>query len=80
VIIYLASVGIAIILIGRARRVPAARHAGLALAIVAGVKALLQASTLAFGLRLSSYLVVGAFLLGVAYLYRATSDTGTEVV
>ncbi len=80
VIIYLASVGIAIILIGRARRVPAARHAGLALAIVAGVKALLQASTLAFGLRLSSYLVVGAFLLGVAYVYRAASDTGTEVV
>ena len=80
VIIYLASVGIAIILIGRARRVPAARHSGLALAIVAGVKALLQASTLAFGLRLSSYLIVGAFLLGVAYLYRAASDTGTEVV
>jgi hypothetical protein len=74
VILYLAACGVAAIVLGRARALPAARHIGLALAILAGLRALWQAGGLAFGLRLTTYLVVGAFLLGVAYLYRATSE------
>jgi len=76
VILYLAATGITAILVGRARRLPAARHGGLALAIFAGIKALVQASTMEFGFRLASFLVVGAFLLGVAYVYRATAEQG----
>lgn len=78
VILYFAATGVGAILLGRTRALPPARHAGLALAILAGLKALAQASALGFGLRLSSYLVVGAFLLGVAYLYRATAEGGRE--
>ena len=78
VILYLAAFGVAAILLGRARTLPLARHAGLALAIIGGVRALVQASELGFGLRIATYLVVGAFLLGVAYLYRATSDPAGE--
>ena len=74
IIFYLAAFGIAAILLGRVRALAAARHAGLALAILAGLRALVQASELGFGLRIATYLVVGAFLLGVAYLYRATSE------
>ena len=74
IIMYLAASGVTAIVLGRMRALPPARHAGLGLAILAGVRALFQASDLGFGLRLATYLVVGAFLLGVAYLYRATSD------
>jgi uncharacterized membrane protein len=49
--------------------------AGLALAIYAALKAVAQASGLsAIGLRVGSYLLVGCFLLGVAYWYRAAGD------
>ena len=78
IILYLAAFGVGAIVLGRARMLPAARHAGLALAIVGGVRALVQASELGFGLRIATYLVVGAFLLGVAYLYRATADHAGE--
>lgn len=70
---YFAAAGIAAIVAGRLRRIPAARQAGLALALYAAFKALVQASTLAsVGLRVASYLIVGAFLLGVGYVYRDT--------
>ena len=78
IILYLAACGVTAILLGRARALPPARHAGLALAIIAGLRALAQAGDLGFGLRLATYLLVGAFLLGVAYLYRATSDPVVE--
>jgi hypothetical protein len=69
---YFAAAGIAAILVGRVRRVPAARQAGLALALYAAFKALAQASRLeAVGLRVGSYLLVGGFLLGVGWWYRA---------
>jgi hypothetical protein len=72
---YFAAVGIAAIFAGRARRVPAARQAGLALAIYAALKALAQVSDLdAVGLRVGSYLLVGGFLLAVGYWYRS-ADT-----
>ncbi|AHG92370.1 hypothetical protein J421_4835 (plasmid) [Gemmatirosa kalamazoonensis] len=54
------------------RRIPAARQAGLALALYAALKAIVQASTLdPVGLRVGSYLLVGGFLLGVGWWYRA---------
>jgi hypothetical protein len=69
---YFAAAGILAILAGRLRRVPAARQAGLALALYAAFKAMVQASTLQpVGLRVGSYLLVGGFLLGVGWWYRA---------
>ena len=78
IIMYLAASGVTAIVLGRTNALPLARHAGLGLAIIAGLRALMQASDLGFGLRLATYLVVGAFLLGVAYLYRATSEPAGE--
>jgi hypothetical protein len=74
-IAYFAAAGIASIFVGRAQRVAGARQAGLALAIYAAVKALSQASEFdAVGLKVASYLVVGAFLFVVAYWYRAAGS------
>ncbi|HUF25366.1 MAG TPA: DUF2339 domain-containing protein [Gemmatimonadaceae bacterium] len=78
VIAYVAAAGVLAIVLGRARAIPEARHLGLALAIIAGLRGLWQANALDVGLRLASYLVVGAFLLGVAYLYRATAERPDE--
>jgi hypothetical protein len=48
---------------------------GLALAIFAALKAVAQAYELRqVGLRVGSFLLVGAFLLAVAYWYRATGE------
>lgn len=72
---YFAATGIGAIALGRARHAPAARQVGLALALYAALKALLQASAFtAVGLRVASYLVVGGFLLGVGYWYRAAGS------
>jgi hypothetical protein len=71
-IAYFAATGVASIFVGRARQLAGARQAGLALAIFAAVKALAQASALeSVGLKVGSVLVVGGFLLAVAYWYRA---------
>ena len=60
---------------GRRRGVAALRQVGLALAIYAALKAVAQASTVALiGLRVGSYLLVGCFLLAVAYWYRAAGE------
>jgi hypothetical protein len=72
---YYAATGVAAILVGRQRTLAGARRVGLALAVFAALKALAQASGLtSVGLRVGSYLLVGLFLLGVAYLYRATGE------
>lgn len=77
-IAYFATTGISAIAFGRARQAPAARQMGLVLALYAAAKALLQASQLdAVGLRVVSYLVVGGFLLGVGYWYRAAGASKT---
>jgi hypothetical protein len=74
---YYAATGVAAILVGRRRTLAGARRVGLALAVFAALKALAQASGLSsVALRVGSYLLVGLFLLGVAYLYRATGDEG----
>jgi len=68
---YYALVGVVTIGVGRARGSAGARRVGLALAVLAGLKAIVQVSGIdAIGLRVGSYLLVGAFLLGVAWWYR----------
>jgi hypothetical protein len=73
-ILYYAVVGIALIAIGRRHAVGELRLAGMGLALYAAAKAVTQASGLTtIGLRVGSYLLVGGFLLAVAYWYRAAS-------
>jgi hypothetical protein len=69
-VLYYAIVGVAAIFVGRARGIRVLRHVGLGLAIFAALKAIAQASSLAIGLRVGSYLLAGLFLLAVAYWYR----------
>lgn len=76
-IAYYATVGIAAIFVGRRRRIPVLRHVGLALAIFAALKAIGEASSLAIGIRVGSYLLAGLYLLAVAYWYR-DSGPGTR--
>jgi len=71
-ILYYAAVGVGAIFVGRARAIRILRQVGLGLAIFAALKAIAQASSLAIGLRVGSYLLAGLFLLAVAYWYRET--------
>ena len=54
------------------RRIPLLRQIGLGLSVMAALTAITQASSLIIGWRVLSYLLAGAFLLGVAYSYRVT--------
>ncbi len=79
-ILYYAAVGVAAIHVGRWRAIPGARRAGLALAMYAALKAVVQASSLSLvGLRVGSYLLVGCFLLAVAYWYRAATEPDASI-
>jgi uncharacterized membrane protein len=74
-ILFYAFTGVLAILIGRWRQLPLARRAGLALAIYAAIKSVVQASGVeSIGLRVGSYLLAGLFLLAVAYWYRAAGE------
>ncbi len=65
------AVAVALVWVGRQRDTRLMRHAGLLLAVVAAVRALTAVHAVAsVSLRIASYLVVSAFLLGIAYLYR----------
>jgi len=78
-ILYYAGVGVASIFVGRAREIRVLRHVGLGLAIFAALKAIAEASSLAIGLRVGSYLLAGVFLLAVAYWYRERDrESGIE--
>ena len=78
---YFATVGVVTLAVGRARRAAAARQAGLALALYAALKAIVEVSQLdAIALRVGSYLLVGGFLLGVGYWYRRQDDEVVGVV
>lgn len=71
--------GVGAIFLGRVWRRPVVRRIGLALAIYAAIKALIQATEFgAIGLRVGSFLVVGGFLLAVAYWYRASGPNAAE--
>lgn len=70
-IAYYAACGLASIIAGRSQGVRALRVGGLALAIYAALKAVLQASEIGgVLLRVGAYGAVGVFLLGAGYLYR----------
>jgi hypothetical protein len=69
-IAYYAIAGVGAVFVGRVRAVPPVRHVGLAVAVYAALKAVAEAWGLGIGLRVSSYLLAGAFLLAVAYWYR----------
>ncbi|MEP6690126.1 MAG: DUF2339 domain-containing protein [Gemmatimonadaceae bacterium] len=78
-IAYYAMAGVWTIYVGRRRGMAGARKIGLALAVYAALKALAQSSDVDnLVLRVGSYLLVGSFLLGVAYWYRATSPGEPE--
>jgi hypothetical protein len=70
-IAYLATCGVVTIYAGRVRNESGLRQVGLSLAVVAALYAISAASDVQqIGLRVGSYLLVGAFLLGVAWWYR----------
>ena len=73
-ITYYAVVGIGTIVFGRRREIAVLRQVGLVLSLYAALKAVVESSGLNVGLRVGSYLVVGAFLLAVGYLYRGRSS------
>jgi hypothetical protein len=74
-IFYYAACGVIAIFLGRRNSRADLRRVGLGLAIFAALKAVAQAYELRqVGLRVGSFLLVGAFLLAVAYWYRAAGD------
>ncbi len=66
--------GVASIFVGRSRALPMLRQVGLGLALFAALTALAQATGLAIGWRVASYMLTGVFLLGVAWSYRVTRE------
>lgn len=72
VIAWYAVSGVTSIFLGHARRIPLLRQLGLGLSVMAALTAITQASSLVIGWRVLSYLLAGAFLLGVAWSYRVT--------
>jgi uncharacterized membrane protein len=70
-ILYYAACGLATILAGRWLGVQRLRMAGLALALYAAVKAMIEVAALdGVAIRVGSYGAVGLFLLAAGYLYR----------
>lgn len=69
---YYAIAGVCAIFVGRWRELQMLRQVGLALSLFAAVTAITQATLLGIGWRVGSYLLTGAFLLGVAWSYRVT--------
>lgn len=66
-----AGAAVAAVGVGRVRDVRALRRIGLGLAVVAALRALAAADSVrSVAVRIASYLVVSAFLLGIAYWYR----------
>jgi hypothetical protein len=75
---YYAVTGILAIGVGRWRAIPLLRQLGLALSVLAALKAMAETSSLSIGWRVGGYLLSGAFLLGVAYWYRGTGGAPRE--
>jgi hypothetical protein len=70
-IAYFATCGVLAIHQGRVRGNGRLRQVGLSLAVLAALYAIIEASNVQqIGLRVGSYLLVGGFLLGVAWWYR----------
>ena len=74
-IVYYAACGVAAIFVGRRSSLSDLRRVGLGISIFAALKAIAQGYELdTVGLRVGSFLLVGAFLLAVAYWYRAAGE------
>jgi hypothetical protein len=74
-ILYYATSGVVVLWRGRVAGSRRLRQAGLALSVWAAISAIGGAFTVQqIGLRVGSYLAVGAFLLGVAWWYRALPE------
>ncbi len=71
---YYAASGVLAIGVGRWRGIPLLRQVGLALAVFAAFKAMLETSSLSIGWRVGGYMLAGVFLLGVAYWYRGKGN------
>jgi hypothetical protein len=69
---YYAIAGVAAIFVGRSRAIPLLRQIGLGLCVFAALTTILESSARDIGWKVASYILVGAFLLGVAYGYRVT--------
>jgi uncharacterized membrane protein len=69
---YYAVAGVTAIFVGRSRGIPLLRQVGLALCVFAALTTILESSARDIGWKVASYILVGAFLLGVAYWYRVT--------
>jgi hypothetical protein len=68
---YFAASGVAVLSVGTKRGRPRLRQIGLGLAVIAGLKALFEAGAAGSILaKLGIYLVAGAYLMIVAYMYR----------
>ena len=76
-IAYYAAVGVLFVFLGRVRAIPLLRHVGLGLSIYAALKAVVQASSLDAGPRIGSYFLAGAFMMAVAFWYRARVESTT---
>jgi hypothetical protein len=75
--LYYAAVGVASIVAGRRLAFKALRVGGLALAIYAAAKAVVEATAIgSLPLRVGCYAAVGVFMLGAGYLYR-NAPTGS---
>jgi Predicted membrane protein (DUF2339) len=75
-----AGVAVALVWVGRVRAARLPRHLGLLLAVVAAVRALTAVGRVeSVSLRIASYLVVSAFLLGIAYWYRRRGQEARPV-
>ncbi len=71
---YFAACGVAILAFGTRRDSARMRQAGLALAVIAGLRALFETgATRSVPTRIGIYLVAGFYLMLVAYMYRKTS-------
>jgi hypothetical protein len=68
---YFAAAGVACVAVGRSRHSSRLRQLGLGLAVVSAATAVYGAHAyFDFGARILAYLVISAFLLGIAYWYR----------
>lgn len=77
---YYAVTGVLAIGVGRWRGIPILRQLGLALSVLAAVKAMVETSALSIGWRVGGYLLAGVFLLGVAYWYRGRGEPARATV
>jgi hypothetical protein len=79
-VVYYAACGVGLIVAGRSLGIARLRTVGLALAIYAAVKAMVEAVEIdGVLLRVAVYGAVGVFLLGAGYLYRVRGEDGRSL-